>query len=206
MSEIDRAARDVASHYFGRKGVWAYECFDWINERLYDGNLPQPLILWGLTAHGGCLGFTMADPERVRPVIQLHPSLLGSTAENGAWGFGQDLLGPAFAFDTLIHECIHVWVEHILCRDHRDGTSSHNNPAWVKEINRVAPLLGITGLNAAMSKTKRVANPDRPRGKTRVIRTTDGNVPFEAVSGFPRSVRVLRGQSDYYRQPPVVSL
>lgn len=205
MDDIDRSARVVAEHYFGRKGAWAYEAFDWINARLYDGNLDQPLILWGLTNHGGCLGLTTADPVRVRPVIQLHPSLLGSTAEKGPWGFDHDLLGPAFAFDTLVHECLHVWIEGVL--GGRDGgSSSHNNPTWVKEVNRVAPLLGITGLNAAMSKTKRIADSDLPKGKTRVIRTTDGNVPFDAVSGFPRAVRLLRGQTDYYRHPPVVPL
>ena len=102
-------------------------------------------------------------------------------------------LGVAYAFDTLLHECIHVQNQCVQGGWHGTGATSHNNPLWVGEVNRLAPLLGLAGVRAGTSGTKRVVVEGEPttRGKppTKVARTTDGTVPFGAVAAFPAGVR-----------------
>ena len=71
------------------------------------------------------------------------------------------------------------------------GDSSHNNPEWIAEVNRIAPLIGLDGVNAAMSKPKR-------EGK-KIKRCSDGNIPYRAAAGFPDEVRRVWNQMDYYR-------
>jgi hypothetical protein len=72
------------------------------------------------------------------------------------------------------------------------GDSSHNNPAWIAEVNRIAPLLGLADVEAGMKRPKRT-------GKT-IKRTETGNIPFSAVTTFPGGLREVRGTADaYYR-------
>jgi hypothetical protein len=59
------------------------------------------------------------------------------------------------------------------------------------EVNRIAALLGLDGVHAAMSKVKRVK-----REGNRVRRVCEGNIPLAAADD---AVRLLRGQQDYYR-------
>lgn len=187
---IARACRKIAEHYYGARGLWVSDAFAWINETLFFGELPQPLIVIGLTAHGGCLGLTSAT-SKLPPVIMLHPSVWGGTEKPDPWNIDPELLGPRYALDVLIHESIHVSVEYRLGGAH--GESSHNNPEWISEINRIAPLIGLDGMQAAMSKPKRV--------KGKVQRVCDGNISLDAASKFPREVRKLRGELAYYRDP-----
>ncbi len=189
-TELAAACRLIARHYDGAKGVWAYEAFDFINAAYFGGRLPTPLIRWTLTPHGRCLGFTRVAAA---PEIALHPSLLGGTEKPNPWGVSPAELGVAYAFDTLVHECIHVENQCVQGGWHGTGDTSHNNPLWVGEVNRLAPLLGLAGVRAGTSGTKRVAVEGAPttRGKppTKVARTTDGTVPFGAVAAFPAGVR-----------------
>jgi len=202
LDEIDMAARIVAHAYFGPKGDWSYESFEYLNRELWQCALPQPLILWVMTAHGRCLGLTAHREER--PVVTLHPTLLGARCalqtgrkNSDPWQIPNDLLGPAYAWDVLLHELIHVAVENVL-GGRGDGTSSHDCDAWVSEVNRIAPLIGLEGVRAERSKVVR-------QGK-KSVRINEGNVPFAAVATFPHSVRMMRGQQDHYRQPPPVRL
>ena len=211
-ASIADACRRVAQHYEGNIGTWAYDAFDYINATFFDGKLPFPLIVWGLTAHGRCLGFTSIrwepeDGSRQPPIIMLHPSTLGGSTMEDPWGIPRDILGVAYAFDVLIHECMHVSVDFLLGGYDPEKHTSHNNPHWIAEVNRLAPLLDMHGVHAACSKTKRVPTdgPPTKRGKqpTKVIRTTEGNVPFEAVARFPYGVRNHLGLLDYYRRDAV---
>jgi hypothetical protein len=199
------ACRVVGEGCYGARGRWAYDAFEFINGHYFGGRLPYPLLVWALTAHGKCLGFTAGCPHVGRaPVIVLHPSLLGGTEKADPWGIDPDWLGAAFALDVLLHELMHVNVNYHLGGS--TGPTSHNCPEWVAEVNRLAPLLGFRGVRAAMSKTVRVADPCLPvgpRGKpgTRVVRRSEGNVGFGAVCSFPHGLRAERGQADaYYRQ------
>lgn len=213
---LPAACRTVARHYFGAAGVFAYTAFDYLNATLFGGALPDPLITWALTAHGRCLGATHRAPSA--PVITLHPSLLGGHSPLGGrdaaapWGIAPSLLGPVLACDVLLHECIHLA---IAARggtrgsrsDH--GPSSHNTPAWIAEVNRLAPLIGLEDLVAGRSTTVRVPQPDAPPGPRgrpptvvqRVSGTTYAGapLPFAAVAGFPFAAYQLLGRTDRYR-------
>ncbi len=183
--------RDIAAIYFGCDGTWAYDAFEFINARCFGDGLPVPAIQWALTAHGGCLGLTRSGGE---PVITLHPSILGGTEKLNPWGFPSEWLGRCFAFDTLVHELMHVSVIERSGFLRGGGSSSHNNDVWVSEVNRIAPLLGLSKFQASRSRTRRVA------GKVcRVV--DDGAAPFEPVSKFPRGARIFFGTADsYYRR------
>jgi hypothetical protein len=197
--EVIDALRVVARYFDGERGPWAYDVFDAINATYFESRLPTPKIQWSLTAHGRCLGLTHAT---ARPVITLHPSLLGGTEKPNPWGIERQWLGVAYAFDILLHESIHV--SQFCLHGGGHGPTSHNNTAWVAEVNRIAPLLGFDGVEAGLSKTKRV----RIEGETRsrVVRVSEGNLPHCVVAGFPNSVRNLLGTADsFYRAnvPPV---
>jgi hypothetical protein len=183
--DFARACREVIAYAHRRRGVWVYQAFDWVNRTYFADELPVPLIQIAITPWGGCLGYTALrrDPEQGRadheqaPVVTLHPSLWEAAPasspglERQVWKIPARYLGPRFALDVLVHELMHVSVEYRL-GGRGGGTSSHNNPAWIAEVNRLAPLLGLPGVQAAMSKVRR-------EGK-RVRRWSDGNVPFGA--------------------------
>jgi hypothetical protein len=190
---LQEALRLVTKAYMGNRGLFALEAFDFINASYFDGKLPQPLILWGLTAHGSCLGLTQV---RERPVIQLHPSLLGGTEKQTPWNMPAEHLGRLAAFEVLVHECIHVSVSYVLGGWHHltGAKSAHNNPLWVAEVNRLAPLLGLPPINAGMSRLKRVRESDTGPGKVR--RVNDGDMPLFYHARFPYGVRQFLGLTD----------
>jgi hypothetical protein len=198
-NKLAESLRLVARHFDGPNGVWAYDAFDAIDAAFFAGELPMPKIQWAITPHGRCLGLTrMTD----RPVITLHPSLLGGSEKANPWGVDPAWLGMAYAFDVLLHESIHV-AQHCL-HGGGVGPTSHNNTAWIAEVNRIAPLLGMGGVSAGRSRTKRVpiGGQTTVTGKpaTKVVRQSDGNLPHDAIARFPHAVRVLFGNADrYYR-------
>ncbi len=193
VTEFSEAARLVAAECYGEPGEFGYQAFDWVNATLFDGRLPVPLILWELTAHGACLGQTTSRLAAA-PVIRLHPSLLGGPAPwANPWHVPSDRLGPAYALDALVHECIHVAVAYLLGGS--NGPTSHNNPRWVAEVQRIGPLLGLN-FRAGRSVTKRVPVESGELGpsgkpKTRTVRVTEdgASVEFRAISAFPHAVR-----------------
>ncbi len=192
----------IARYYYGEWGEWPYELYTRINWQLFGGELPWPHITWALTAHGRCLGYTWSAGP---PVIVLHPSLLGGTECVNPWKVPAPWLGPAFAFDTLLHEAIHVSVAHRLGGWRGKGETSHNNDAWIGEVNRLAPLLGLHGVHAGRSRVQRVpveglGRTRRGKLPTKVSRVPAGNVPFRAVAAFPFGLRRHLGTADsFYR-------
>ena len=198
LADIDAACRLVAGYYGGDAGRWAYAAFDHINATLFAGELPTPLIIWALTPHGACLGSTRPGTA---PLVTLHPSLLGGREKSNPWGVDPALLGVAYAYDALVHECLHISVASRLGGWAGTGQTSHNNPGWIAEVNRIAPLLGLD-ITAVPSRTQRVPVPGSPtkRGKqpTKVIRTSGGTIPFRAVATFPHGARLHLGQTAWY--------
>jgi hypothetical protein len=187
--DIRAMTQAIVAHYQDRLGRLGYALFEAIHAQYFAAELPWPLILWGLTAHGHCLAFTRAG-QATPPMILLHPSLLGGTEKDDPWGMPPAWLGVLYAFDVLLHECMHVAV-HYARGPWQGGTSSHNNPLWVAEVNRLAPLLGFPGEVATMSKPRRI--------KGRLVRDCAGaTMPFEAVSQFPHALRVARGTAEAY--------
>jgi len=56
VTPIHDACRQLGKHYFGETDRWLYDCFDEINANLFDGELPQPLMIPTITAFSRCLG------------------------------------------------------------------------------------------------------------------------------------------------------
>jgi hypothetical protein len=190
----------VAEQCYGRKGVWAYDSFVFINTEYFSGRLPWPHILWGLTAHGHCVAWASTARDKSRPpIVTLHPSLLLGSEKVDPWGLPPKWLGSSLAFDTLLHECIHVHIDYNL--GGHDGRNSHDCKRWMRQVNRIAPLLGFADIHVGVSRTVRVPDPSAPltpRGKvpTRVVRRTTGNVPHRVGAGFPHSLRCYLGQAE----------
>jgi hypothetical protein len=192
-------ALDLVADYFNpRFGPWANRAFDAINAAFFDDRLPRPLIQWAITPHGACLGLTDTWKRADRPIVTLHPSIMAPAASN-PWGVDDRWLGPAYAFDVLLHESIHV-AQHTLHRDMPKGESSHNCESWVLEVNRLAPMLGMEGVTAGRSRPRRVAVPGEftvtGRPATRVERVDDGDIPLKYHSTFPHGVRRFLGTAE----------
>jgi hypothetical protein len=101
--DIRNACQIVTQHYYGNRGVWAYQAFEWINDSLFFGKLPYPLVLLGLTSHGACLGWSMSPAGKGKPpTILLHPSLWAGTEKEDPWQIPPDLLGPRYALDGRV--------------------------------------------------------------------------------------------------------
>ena len=66
--------------------------------------------------------------------------------------------------------------------------SSHDTPEWIGEVLRIAPLIGLPGVQAAMNKPKR-------KGKEISRVCEGGNIPYDHAAKFPHPVRIARGES-----------
>ena len=191
LQDIDIAVayRLAADHLYGKDGTFLYLAFDHINATYFDGVLPEALILWDITEWGRCLGWCRS-PHDGPPIIKIHPSTVHprtfdciKTSDGwlsiGPWRIPSAEIGYCYAYDVLLHECIHASVEYL-----RGGWmnslgvtsnwTSHNNPVWVGECNRIGRLLGYHDIGIQMSKSKRVPNPDPNGSKTVVRRVNEG--------------------------------
>ena len=178
------AMRDTAVAYWSDLGAFVYDAYGWENSERFDNRIALPMIQVALTPHGGCIGMTNANVQR--PVITIHPSSWGNP---DAWGGIP--AGRRYVLDIVIHEMTHVSVQ-MTMQDHTEGVgpwkSSHDNPIWCEEVNRMSPLLGINGVKAAPTV--------RRRADGRMLRRApDGCTPMSAVSRWPYSVR----DPQYYR-------
>jgi hypothetical protein len=199
---LHAAYRLVARHVYPalRLGDFGYAAFDHINTTFFEGKLPETLILWDQIEWGHCLGWTRSARDGP-PIIKLHPATI-SPAVHGTglwrrkyvWGYPIEWLGFAFAYDVLLHEAMHVSVEYLLGGQDPNGEArsywtSHNNPTWVGELNRIAPCLGYRGDPYTMRTPKRVpAGGVGKSGKplTRTIRAQDGDAP--ELEHFPHNL------------------
>lgn len=201
--ELIDAVKLVAHRYNGKRGEFSYAAFDHINQAFFDGELPLPLILWHITPYGRCIGYTR--PMTELPIIVLHPSLLGgSDVTKNPWDAPAEQLGLALVYDVLLHECIHVSVQHKYGGWHDKGQTSHNNTAWIAEVNRIAQILGFDRFKAGMSKARRKPIPGEytktGKPETKVVRDTpDDCVDFGDVASFPHPSRAVI-QPEFYRQ------
>jgi hypothetical protein len=181
--EILKRAAEIAD---GKYGTWAYDTWEVFNNRYFGGELIVGGINWGLTPHGGSLGYF----ELWRNSITLHISLIDPEGRN-PWRQGH-LMGERMAGDVLVHEMMHQSIQQ---RGGDPSKFAHNSPLWCAEINRMIPLLGIT--------TELVARPIKQRRVKDWIGKGNGHVAWvvnpgemerDQLSRFPHS---LRGD-DYY--------
>lgn len=195
---IQKAVHLVAKTYYGDDGQWLCQMFDAINSRLFSNSLPQPLITIEMTKWGRCPSWCRLQEDRP-PHIIIHPVLFGGgdTDQKPPWGLKRAWLGKQLVFDVLLHECVHLSMEHNL--GGYDGPTSHNNDQWISEVNRICPLIGLKGIEAGRQVPKRV--PEKGRAGTVVKKVDEGNVPFKAVAAFPYGIRVHRKTaSKFYRR------
>jgi hypothetical protein len=188
----------IAGYYAPRFGPWANRAFDAINAAFFDDRLPRPLIQWAITPYAHCLAQTGVRGGSGRPIITLHPSIMVPHTDN-PWGLDARWLGAAYAFDVLLHETIHV-AQDSLHRDMPEGESSHNCESWILEVNRLAPMLGMGGVTAGLSRPRRVAVPGEftatGRPATLVRRVDDGDIPLKYHSMFPYGMRQFLGTAE----------
>jgi uncharacterized protein YukE len=166
----------------GKRAALAYACYDYLNTQYFAGQVPVPLVIWTPTPYGGCIG--LCHPT-TPPLIRLNPTLLKQ--QDGR------VRGLANTCDTILHEMMHAYIDHVLGGwQGRGQESSHSNDLWVSECNRIAPRLGLQ-LVAARNKVRRVPLEDAPATKsgkrpTRVERLTTGTL--SAGSSQPASPAV----------------
>lgn len=192
--------RTVAGHYYGALGVFAYDAYEFINQTYYGGDLPVPMIQIGITPWGGCLGVTRSADGQ--PRIGLHPSTIAPrSAGKGLFGYDAGNFGIRFAYDVLLHELVHVAANYLYGVS--DGDSSHNNSTWIAEINRLSPLIGLDGVQAEMTKVKRVPAPGETKtGKpaTKPAKVNAGNTPLDHISRWPHPLFLQRDREFYRRE------
>jgi hypothetical protein len=198
--ELHHAYRLIAAHVYrrGDLGRFAYAAFDFINATYFEGKLPETLLLWDLTDYGRCLGWCRPAADGP-PIIKLHPATVypADRVRDWArvWGYPRRWFGLCFAFDILLHECIHASVDYLLggweqLAEAKTYWTCHNNPLWIGEVNRIAPHLGYVGDAFTLKTPKRVPVPGEvtKTGKplTRTVRIQDGEAPdFER---FPHTM------------------
>src|SRR5262245_14356015 len=110
VGEIREAYRLVAAYVYGELGRFAYRAFDFINATYFADARPETLILWHLTDHGRELGWCRSCADGP-PIILLHPWLVEPPAcecQTERWHNPVELYGLCYAFDVLLHECIHA--------------------------------------------------------------------------------------------------
>lgn len=147
-------------------GAWAYEEWRRLNLLCFGGELSPVGVLWGLTPHGRSQGHYRAEDQ----TITLHLSLI----ENGS------LLDKHHASDVLLHEMVHQRISELDMPS--TGTSAHNCQAWVSEVNRISPLLGLE-VRAAVVRQKRID------GKVRWSPEV-GFLSQKELAEWPHSVRL----------------
>lgn len=178
--------RTAADLMWPLDGAWSYDTWQAHNEAYFEGRLEVGGILWGLTPHGHALG----HHNGLYNVITLHESLLRPSSSN-PWNMG-DQLGLSLASDVLLHEMIHQAIEQQYGSSGRElspgRNSSHNNPYWVAEVNRLAPLFGLPA-------TAQVVKQRRIEGKVKWAEQ-DGYMSRSELSTWPYSVR----PQGYYSQ------
>jgi len=131
-------------------GPFAYQTWYDYNQRYFDDQLLPVPIVFGLVPHGRALSHY--DGYRRREL--LHPSLFVPQGEN-PWHV-LPILGRLLAAEVILHDMIHMRVWQ-LCGSRGKGASSHNNPFFIREINRLAPLLGLPA-NASLIKQQRTGD------------------------------------------------
>jgi hypothetical protein len=167
--------RTAAAIMWREYGAWAYDTWASHNDAYFDGALEPPGIVWGLSPNNRRL----SNYDTHFGVITLYSGLLESE-ESNLWGL-EAWLAQDLARDVLLHAMIHQ----------KAGTSgcnyrSHNNEAWVAEVNRIAPLIGLRA-NAQVI-------PQMRKGQSLLWVAKEGGMRRRELSGWP----LLSRPEDHY--------
>ena len=179
--------RDAAEIIYPGIGAMLYDWWASINEDHFGRQMTPPGIQFGLTPHGSKMGLWRGWEE----TIILHRSLIDPSGD--AWG-KRHQLGHRYAWDVLLHEMIHQYVDTVREVEDPEGNSPsnsvHNCPSWVREINRLSNDLGLD-CEASVIRQKRVD------GSVQWC-VPDGHLTMAELGSWPHSVR----PDGYYRNDP----
>lgn len=183
VQDVTTQLKDFAKYCWGEHGTWAYNEWEKHNEKYFKSQLKIAGIVWGLTPHGHLLGYY----SHWSNVITLHSSLIEPKSSN-PWYLDDNVYGKKYASDILLHEMMHQTIHQNYSPEEQNGKSSHNNPAWVAEVNRISKLLGFN-IKASLIKQKRI------NGKVKWT-AEDGCIENRKLSQFPYGLR----QAGYYQK------
>ena len=121
---------------FGDFGAWAFDEWKTLNETFFNGENIAGEIIWGSTPNDRSLGYYLTTEN----LICLHKTLMRPIYPTNDLNWRFRHFNKRKAGDVLLHEMIHQ-------RIHQTGgwvgENSHNNERFVKEVNRIARLLGM---------------------------------------------------------------
>ena len=132
--------KEASSILFGEYGRWLYDEWAKHNGNYFFGELQVPAIQCGLTPHGSSLGYYTPAFN----TITMHWSLVSK-------GKSVPFLGKSMPFgirpskdlasDVLLHEMIHQYLHQT--GGYKEGDDPHWCDAWISELNRLAPMMGL---------------------------------------------------------------
>lgn len=176
----------IARSYGEGPAVELYQYWNAINHSLYEGILQAPLITFEIMPYGACIGLTNKDRGHIK---LKHPKK------------GQRLEITPRVIGVLLHETIHFAALYLDTGDYRRKSyeTSHNQPFWISEINRIHKVITGEDLGAEMTKVTSV------NGKS--ARVNKGLIPLIGISAYPYSLKVVNQAAEYlYEQAKLHSI
>ncbi len=165
--------RTAAVRRFGAAGAWAYDQWERLNEAFFGSGCIVGEIIWEKALQAKRLGYYAPGKNR----IGLSRHLMRPLYPAGVLSWGFRHLNRKLAADILLHEMIH---QHIHQTGGWNGENSHNNDRFVREVNRIAKLMGLPIKAAVIGKT----------GTCSQVRSdARGYLSAAALYDFPYSVR-----------------
>jgi len=189
--------REVSQLHDPSIGPWAYDTWQLLNEKYFNGELKVGPIVWGLTVHGTAVGYYTEEINK----ITLHPSILKPFSR--AWRC-EGLLGEKMAEDILLHEMVHQNIFQVFNLTRFEHGQCHNFGPWCDEINRLNPMMELQG-KATMSTKRRVKVGENGSRKVIWIPQDDGTLTKKQLCSWPNSLRPI-GYYETTRKEKLVSI
>lgn len=182
----------------GNDVAWLYDLSESLNDLLFDGRLPTPLITIEVLTYGHCLGLTKSEPDSDAlwvPHVRMHRALFRSEGTKEyekfrrAWG---GTLHEGTSTLTFIHELCHIaqqFPEFIGL----PYETSHNADSWIQIANERSEILDLP---KACRRFKPARSPEggfqRKAVKSEPSATVMlENLTMDAVSRWPEGIAQL---------------
>jgi predicted RNA-binding Zn-ribbon protein involved in translation (DUF1610 family) len=128
------------------------DAYDFFNEELFDGSLPQVLIT--LQRHRRALGYFSAEKFRRRGAADDHIHEVALNPDGFSGSSDEEILS------TLVHEMVHVWQQ-----EHgRPGRGRYHNREWAKKMHSIGLMPSSTGKPGGAVTGDRVSHHILPNG------------------------------------------
>lgn len=197
----------------GEDIAWLYDLFGSLNELMFEGRLPTPLITIEILSHGACVGLTSSDrkPNALWvPQVKMHRAFFlndeerennkearkrkakkeGKSANHNSWA---DRVSNEWATMIFIHELCHV------AQDFPEfaklfGETSHNCQSWVQIANDRSEMLDLP---RACRRFKPARVPGTQEFQRQAFKKEPSaevmleNLTMSAVAGWPHGIAGL---------------